>query len=294
MWRAGLLNNIVSIGPKDVDLLYDYQWLSDSTKLVTETLQGKNELAKQLAAAKRPIIILGQQIVSNGNSPSNVYDLTKALSEKFNAQLNVLHANASQVAAMDLGFRPSSEITLADSDDQHLLWLFGVDDANLPISSNTFTIYTGHNGDLGVEKADVVLPGAAFTEKQAIYSNLEGRVQQTFKAISPPVQARDDWKIVRACSELVNRTLPYDNLSSIRQRLAELSPNLANPSFVQVQPAISPVTGQVSGVTSSVKLDTKLKHLVDYYQTDSISRSSPTMAKCIVSIQKELGKRLSK
>jgi NADH dehydrogenase (ubiquinone) Fe-S protein 1 len=295
MWRANLLSNIASIGPKDLDLLYDYDWAGDSTQVLTDLLKGKGELADRLKAAKKPIVILGQQVLKGGES-SNAYELTQSVCDKYKAQLNVLHSNASQVAAMDLGFRPSSEFVPADSDDQKLLWLFGVDDTQLTIPNNTFTIYTGHNGDAGVEKADVVLPGAAFTEKQAIYANLEGRAQQTLKAITPPVQAREDWKIIRACSELVNRTLPYDNLSSIRQRMFELSPNLAEPSYVRLHPAIDAVRDgkAATNVGSSVKLNTKLKHLVDYYQTDSISRSSPTMAKCIVTVQKELDKRAAK
>lgn len=297
MWRANLLSDIVSVGPKDADLLYDFEWAGDSTQTLVEALQGKGPLSGKLKAAKKPIVILGQQILK-GSESSNAYELTRSLCEKYGAKLNVLHANASQVAAMDLGFRPSSELMVSDSDDQKLLWLFGVDDNKLTIPSNTFTIYSGHNGDIGVETADVVLPASAFTEKQAIYANLEGRSQQTLKAITSPVQAREDWKIVRACSELVNRTLPYDSLSSIRHRMFELSPNLADPSYVRLQPAIKSPSNQDSGsistAGSSVKLDPKLQRLVDYYQTDSISRSSPTMAKCIVTVQKELDKRAAK
>lgn len=296
LWRSNVLSDIASIGPKDADLLYDYKWFGDDAQVISQTLQGNNDLAKQLQAAKKPIIILGQQILKSGDGKTStgIYEQAKSLSEKFGAQLNVLHANASQVAAMDLGFRPSSELQGAGSDEQSLLWLFGVDDAGLPIGENTFTIYTGHNGDVGVEKADVVLPSAAFTEKQAIYANLEGRSQQTMKAVSAPALARDDWKIVRACSELVNRTLPYDNLGSVRDRLAELSPNLASPSYVRLQPAIPAVRYELKPSAGAGKLQTKLRALVDYYQTDAISRSSPTMAKCIVSVQKELDKRTAR
>lgn len=102
---------------------------------------------------------------------------------------------------------------------------------------------------------------------------------------------REDWKIIRACSELVNRTLPYDNLLQLRERMAQHSPNLAKPSSTNIEQPIKPVHLDYKTSTNSTKLETKLNKLIDYYQTDSISRSSATMAKCVISIQKELEKR---
>lgn len=129
----------------------------------------------------------------------------------------------------------------------------------------------GHNGDECVNRvADVVLPGSAYTEKEAIYCNLEGRVQSTLKAISPPVMGREDWKIIRACSELVNRTLPYDNLTQLRERMAKLSPALASPSSTSLEEPINPVHLDTKRQPKSVKLDTKLKKLVDYFQTGEL------------------------
>ena len=296
MWKSNALSDIASVGPEGLDLLYDYEWLGDSTSSLNEILKDKSSVCNKLKNAKKPIIILGQQILKS-DKQSNVYQLAQQISKKYNAEFNVLHANASAVAAMDLGFKPSTKLKISENEGQNLLWLFGVDDDKLEIPKNYFTIYQGHNGDECVNKlADVVLPGSAYTEKQAVYCNLEGRVQQTLKAISPPVMGREDWKIIRACSELVNRTLPYDNLLQIRERMSQLSPALAKPTSTSLEQAIEPVhlDNNNKFSTNSVRLDTKLKQLIDYYQTDPISKSSSTMAKCVISIQKEIEKRKSK
>lgn len=153
--------------------------------------------------------------------------------------------------------------------------------------------FKGHNGDIGANQADVVLPGAAFTEKQSIYENMEGRSQQALAAITPPVMARIDWKIVRAVSEISNHTLPYDSLIGLRQRMKQLSPNLVycneNIRMEAIEP---PKEGLVlPKVNPSLRLTTKLIDLLDYYQTDVISRASPTMAKCVLALRKEIEKR---
>jgi NADH dehydrogenase (ubiquinone) Fe-S protein 1 len=153
-------------------------------------------------------------------------------------------------------------------------------------------IFKGHNGDIGANQADVVLPGAAFTEKQSTFVNLEGRTQQTLAAITPPSMARIDWKIVRAVSEIANHTLNYDTLIGLRQRMAQLSPNLVNYNKnVRNESIISPIKTSMPKVNDSLKLRPKLRELLDYYQTDVISRASPTMAKCVVSLKKEIEKR---
>ena len=142
----------------------------------------------------------------------------------------------------------------------------------------------------------MVLPGAAFTEKQGIYVNMEGRSQQTLAAITPPSMARDDWKIIRAVSEISNHTLPYDSLIGVRQRMKELSPNLVFCNENLITEAIDPPKEDlvIPKVKESVKLNTRLVDLLDYYQTDVISRASPTMAKCVLALRKELDKRNNK
>lgn len=142
----------------------------------------------------------------------------------------------------------------------------------------------------------MVLPGAAFTEKTATYANLEGRAQQTLAAITPPYASREDWKIVRAVSEVANHTLPYETLIQVRQRMAQISPNLINyHKLIRNQPNVkSPLTTSIKTSNGSIKVNPKMHNLLDYFQTDVISRASQVMAKCVSSYKKEIDKRESK
>lgn len=297
-WRNHVIDDIALIGPKDLDLSYDYEWLGSDSKVLESVADGKHAMSQRLSKAKRPIVILGQQIMKDGDGKSNIFETVRYICDKYGAELNVLHTNASQVAAYDLGFKPSTERTpLAKSDEPSLLWLIGVDDENLDLGSNPFIIYQGHNGDICANKADLVLPGAAFTEKQVTYVNMEGRVQQTLAAITPPVMSREDWKIVRACGEIAGHLLPYDTLIDIRGRMAQLAPHLVQHDYRKLNLPSSPSPPKATQYRKSdkpINLMPKLRNLIDYYQTDSISRSSPTMAKCIAAVQKEYEKRSSK
>lgn len=291
-WRNHVLDDIVLIGPKDLDLLYDYEWLGQDTCVLKDIGDGKHKLVDRIRKANRPILILGQNMLKSDNT-SHAYSLSRYICDKYGVEFNLLHTNASQVAAYDLGFKPTTE-RKQPSNDPSLLWLIGVDDQALPIGSDTFIIYQGHNGDIGANIADAVLPGAAFTEKQGTYVSMEGRVQQTLTAITPPVMSRDDWKIVRAVSEMANCPLPYDNLVGVRSRMADLAPHLAhhNNHQIQVWPDEDrPKTQRPRSSGPAALLIPKMRTLLDYYQTDSISRSSKTMAKCIAAIQKEQEKR---
>merc|ERR1712083_669555 len=150
------------------------------------------------------------------------------------AVLNVLHGVASQVAALDLGYK--SGVAEARDAKPKVLWLLGADSEALTrddIPEDCFVIYQGHHGDAGAAIADCVLPGAAYTEKQGTYVNMEGRTQQTFPALAPPGQARVDWKIIRVVSEVLDEKLPYDKLNELRARMAEVAPNLVRYGNVE-------------------------------------------------------------
>lgn len=140
----------------------------------------------------------------------------------------------------------------------------------------------------------MVLPASAFTEKQGTYANLEGRAQQTLAAITPPVMARLDWHIVRAVSEISNRTLPYENLVGLRARMAQIAPNLVHYNKNYLPATVTPPgKREPPKVASNRKLTPLMKELADFYQTDIISRASATMAKCVQAVNKELSKRQS-
>ncbi|KAG9510750.1 NADH-ubiquinone oxidoreductase 75 kDa subunit, mitochondrial, partial [Fragariocoptes setiger] len=290
-WRNHNLEKVGFIGPRNIDLLYDYEHVGETSADLESILVGTHKLSKEFENAKNPAIILGQQIARQpGSEPSNVYKLTRAIADKFGAQFNVLTAHASHNGAFDLGFKPSFERKVDDpkGSPQTITWLFGVDDAHLPLPRNGLVIYQGHTGDIGAESADIVLPGAAFTEKQATFVNMEGRVQQTLAAVTAPGCAREDWKIIRALSEVAGRTLPYDTFLELRERVRDLSPLLTKHSYLTVEPSTlsdparkKTVTTPIKQSSSSVVLKPLLLDIADYYQTDVISRNSRTMARCV-------------
>ena len=295
--RNNLIDKVAVIGDKDSQLLYDFDWLGDDLKTLSALASGSHPFVEQIRKAKRPIVILGQQVLKgeDPNQGANIYSTVQSLCERLGAELNILHSNASMVGALDLGFKPSCERVTDRKDEPSLLWLIGVDDPGLKVPGNCFVIYQGHTGDVGASSADVILPGAAFTEKQGTYVNTEGRVQQTLAAITPPSLARDDWKIVRAASELANHTLPYDNLVGVRNRLSELAPHLVvGQSRPLEAPALRPPPSSPSPARANVKLLPKLRILQDFWQTDPISRASPTMAKCVTAVTREYEKRGTK
>jgi len=155
-----------------------------------------------------------------------------------------------------------------------LLWLLAADEFDTAaIGADTFVVYQGHHGDRGAARADVILPGSAYTEKNGTYVNTEGRVQRGLLALQPPGEAREDWAILRAFSAVLGRPLPYDTLEAVRARLAEVNPVFAAPGLVRTSSGAAPTMGDV-GNTPFAEITP------DYYQTNVISRASLTMAEC--------------
>lgn len=290
-WRNHQIDRIGVVGPKDMDLLYDYDHLGDSVETVQKILDGKHPASKLLGAAKNPAIIFGQQLKNRTiGTPGSMYRLVRGLADKYKAQFNVLTGSASHNGAFDLGIKPTTERQVRDdSRSQGLTWLIGVDDSTLPLPRNSAIIYQGHNGDIGAEFADLILPGFAYTEKQATYVNIEGRVQQTLAAVSPSsTLAREDWKIVRAVSELLGKTLPYDSLLELRERVRDLAPHLVRHSYLKIEPTTIMDPRRLANTSvklnAKAKLEPKLTSMAQYYQTDAISRNSNTMAKCVEAV----------
>merc|ERR1712179_424115 len=233
--------DLALVGPK-VDLTYDYDHLGDSTEVLQQLADGSHPFSARLAAAKAPVVIVGSEALQRGDGGA-VMRLTQQIADKVRtssgcgsewAVLNVLHRVASQVAALDLGYK--SGVAEARDAKPKVLWLLGADSEALTrddIPEDCFVIYQGHHGDAGAAIADCVLPGAAYTEKQGTYVNMEGRTQQTFPALAPPGEARVDWKIIRVISEVIDEKLPYDKLQELRARMAEVSPNLVRYGNVE-------------------------------------------------------------
>ncbi|XP_050435934.1 NADH-ubiquinone oxidoreductase 75 kDa subunit, mitochondrial [Adelges cooleyi] len=284
--------NIALLGPK-VDLSYDYEHLGDSASTLKELAEKKHAFFTKLSKAKRPVIILGAQQFEGpdgevflAQAQQLAQELTKS-AEKGWKILNILQQVAGQVAALDIGYKPNVNLG-----SPKVLYLLGADSEavtkNKP--SGTTIIYQGHHGDAGAAIADIILPGAAYTEKQATYVNTEGRAQQTLMAVQPPGMARSDWKIIRAISEVVGTKLPYDTLNEVRDRLADVCPSLTRYGDLEQANFGAQSSDLVKDLVSkcvSSPLKVKQTELEDFYMTDSISRASPTMAKCIQAVRKQ-------
>merc|ERR1719205_201725 len=251
----------------------------------------------RLAKAKNPVVIVGSEALQREDGASVMAHVQRIASNLRQSSgcaedwkvLNTLHRVASQVAALDLGYGAGvAEVVAAKP---KVLWLLGADSGALKredLPEDCFVIYQGHHGDQGAAMADCVLPGAAYTEKQGTYVNTEGRAQQTFPALSPPGQARVDWKIIRVVSEVVDEKLPYDKLPELRARMAEVAPNLVR--YGNIEPANFFVqslnlANEMSQQLSGKPLDVSVKVLENFYQTDPFSRASPTMAKCVTAVK---------
>jgi len=290
--------DLALVGPK-VDLTYDYDHLGDSTEVLQQLADGTHPFSVRLAAAKAPVVIVGSESLQRADGGA-VMRLTQQIADKVRtssgcgsewAVLNVLHRVASQVAALDLGYRAGvAEVREAKP---KVLWLLGADSGAVTredLPEDCFVIYQGHHGDAGAAIADCVLPGAAYTEKQGTYVNMEGRTQQTFPALAPPGEARVDWKIIRVISEVLDEKLPYDKLNELRARMAEVSPNLVRYGNVETANFFAQslnLAQTVSAKLSNQPLDVSKKVLEEFYQTDSISRASPTMAKCVTAVKQQ-------
>src|SRR6202042_1521616 len=146
----------------------------------------------------------------------------------------ILHTAAARVGGLDLGFVPGQAgldaAAMSQAGALDVIFNLGADE--IDFAPGAFVIYQGSHGDRGAARADVILPGAAYTEKSGLYVNTEGRVQRSLLAVYPPGEAREDWKIVRAFSEMVGRTLPYDTLDALRARLEQVNPAFGRIGFL--------------------------------------------------------------
>lgn len=289
---------VALVGSK-VDLSYEYEHLGDSAQILQDLASGKHPFSKTLSSAKRPIVIVGSISLQRDDGPA-IHRLVSEISQKAQASceggrswkvMNVLHRVASQVAALDLGYKPG--VSTIRENPPNVLFLLGADEGAIArddLPNGCIVIYQGHHGDKGAEMADIILPGAAYTEKQATYVNTEGRAQQTLVAVSPPGMAREDWKIIRALSEVAGHRLPYDSLNALRQRMNEISPNLTRYGDVEEAnySAQALELGKESSQNlSSTPLQPQMMSLKDFYMSDSISRASQTMARCVQAVSKQ-------
>lgn len=192
----------------------------------------------------------------------------------------MLHNAASRVGALDLGFVPGqgglSSRQMAAFGTLDVLFLLGVDE--IDVAPGAFVIYIGTHGDRGAMRADVVLPGAAYPEKSATYVNTEGRVQMATRASFPPGDAREDWAILRALSDVLGKRLPYDSLAALRQTLFKAYPHLMR--IGQVSPADAAALQKLAGLGGTADRTPFGSTIEDFYFTNPIARASAVMAEC--------------
>ncbi|XP_074884343.1 NADH-ubiquinone oxidoreductase 75 kDa subunit, mitochondrial isoform X2 [Buteo buteo] len=295
--KSWLHNDLqVALVGSPVNLTYTYDHLGESPQILQDIASGKHAFSKVLDQAKKPMVVVGSAALQRSDGAA-IHAAVSTIAQNARTKsgvgsdwkvMNILHRVASQVAALDLGFKPGVEAIRKNL--PKVLYLLGADSGCITrqdLPKDCFIIYQGHHGDVGAPMADVILPGAAYTEKAATYVNTEGRAQQTRVAVTPPGMAREDWRIIRAVSELAGMTLPYENLDQIRKRLEEVSPNLVRYDDVEEANYFS----QANELSKLVKQQLLADPLVppqltikDFYMTDSISRASQTMAKCVKAV----------
>jgi NADH-quinone oxidoreductase subunit G len=201
---------------------------------------------------------------------------------------NVLHTAASRVGALDLGFLPQAGgrdirgiLDGAASGDIDLVYLLGADELDISRLGRAFVIYQGTHGDAGANRADIVFPGAAYTEKAGLYANSEGRVQLAERATFPPGEAREDWAILRALSGVLGKPLPYNDVDALRRAIIADAPHFARRDSLPASAGADPSIWEKIGVAGPLKDEMPLQSPIDdYYLTNAIARASTTMAEC--------------
>ena len=259
---------VFAIGP-ELDLGMKVEWLGDDLKLLGKLPKAVTEA---FTNADRPAVIVGPGALAKGfGAALALVEPLGLIKGEWNG-FNVLHISASRVASLILGFAQPGGLADVEAAKPELALLLGADEMPADRLEGAFKVYLGHHGDNGARQADLVLPGAAYAEKHGTYVNTEGRVQRGEKAAFPPGEAREDWAILRAVSELAGKTLPFDSFAQLRHQMVNEYPQLGREGLIDL-PWAPP------------KLDTKASGpirypIADFFLTNAICRNSPTMRRC--------------
>ncbi len=275
-WLAG--NCKVSLVGERADLTYDYDYLGAGAESLLNFIQTAKPVGKLL-------VLVGQGAVARQDGAA-ILALAAQAAQKLGGVapgwngFSMLHTAASRVGALDLGFVPGAgglnAAAMAKGGAVDVLFNLGADE--LSIEPGAFVVYIGTHGDRGAHRADVILPGAAYTEKSGLFANTEGRVQFASRVVFPPGEAREDWAIFRALSGALGQPLPFDSLATLRKKLIE-----AHPHFARIDQIAAGDPAQIGGVAahSAVALRDPLINVIkDFYLTNPIARASAVMADC--------------
>jgi len=310
-WEAAVLNARIRRGwfhgnlkianaGQAYDLTYPVEQLGASASVLEKLADGSHPFAAILKNAKRPMLILGQGALARPDGAAILHLAVRIASSTgmigpagssdeggWNG-FNVLHGAASRVGALDLGFLPGPGghdvdgiLMRAGKGEINFVYLLGADEIDMSRLGKAFVVYQGTHGDEGANRADVILPGAAYTEKTGLYVNTEGRVQLANRASFPPGDAKEDWAILRALSDLAGKRLPYDDIEGVRRAILTDVPHFAVRDRAAAQPGADPAIWNAIGVAGPVDENRPLRSTVtDFYLTNAIARSSETMAEC--------------
>jgi NADH-quinone oxidoreductase subunit G len=282
-WRLGKFP--VGLIGERVDLTYAHEYLGAGPETLAAVAAGRHDFSAILRDAERPMVLVGQGALARPDGlaiaalAANAAVQFGAVKDGWNGYC-VLHTAAARVAALDLGCVPGdggkTAVAMAEPGALDVLFLLGADEVDIP--PGAFVVYLGTHGDRGAHRADVILPGAAYPEKSGLYVNTEGRVQMASRASFPPGEAREDWAVLRALSDLIGCRLPYDSLSQLRSALFKAYPYLQRVDTVApADPADILSLAQRDGTPDRAPFQSTIE---DFYLTNPIARASAVMAEC--------------
>ena len=277
-WEAPLVNTrirkavrrgakVFAIGP-EVDLTYKIEWLGDDLSLLAKLPKEATDAIKD---AKRPVMIVGPGALGKGALGAALAASKAFIKDGWNG-FNVLHIAAARIASLLLGYAQKGGIADIEKAKPELVILLGADEVAADRFKGAFKVYVGHHGDAGAANADLVLPGATYAEKHGTYVNIEGRVQRSERAAFAPGDAREDWTIFRALSDLIGKPLPFDRFDQLRAAMVAEVPELGQDGIIDMPWSPPKLDAKASGPVSYP--------IKDFYLTNAICRASPTMRRC--------------
>lgn len=279
-----------------VDLTYDVNELGEDFSILSSIASGDHDLARALKDAKHPMLIVGQSALTRDDGAAILEACAKIAGATGMlgpdgadgwCGFNVLHSAAARVGGLDVGFVPGEGghdvagiLDGASSGQIDVVWLLGADEIDTSRLGSAFVIYQGSHGDAGAHRADVILPAAAYSEEDGHFVNTEGRVQLAKRAVFPPGEARENWKIIRAVSGVIGKPLPYDNFAALNAALVAEVPHLGLIDTPAGSPGADATLWQGVGAAGSIGSGPVAYAITDFYLTNAIARASKTMAEC--------------
>ena len=259
------------------DLTYDYESLDGKTQTIKDITKNTNDISKLIIDSKKPMVIFGESFL-NIKSANYLFNLFKEFLFKNNKitddwnPINILSVDAATVGSFDLDIIDSSNKLLDDLKENkfEIIYLLGRDNLNFK-KKNEFVIYQGSHGDKGAEIADIILPGAAFTEQSGYYTNLEGKIQKAYKASYPPGDAREDWQVINDLAEVMNNRKLFNDKE-------ELESSMFNYLKLKKEQKQLNLTNEIK--QNDFENENLTVKFEDYYFSNVIARSSKTMVEC--------------